>query len=154
MRKIASKIFQGYCVVVYEFVSLVVGYRATQRTFWPQSSNFFSEKVSYIFSKKSCSENIFYIFSKKLIFRKRNCLIFRTKAYTEPMAYSENTVKHLQWNVLQKQLPRALFSPQNFSLNDDKIIPPNGLVKTSNFSQSCGIEKYTKRLIRCKLCGS
>ena len=46
--------------------------------------------------------------------------MYRTLAYLEPEAYTkpwyiqnqshiQNTVKNLQWNVFQKQLPSALF---------------------------------------------
>ena len=81
-------------------------------------------EISYIFLRK-----VFLIFRERYIehpaiFISRT--IFRTLAYLELEASSEpwyiqnsrhtqNTVKHLRWKVLQKQLPRALsgFNPQN-----------------------------------------
>ena len=103
--------------------------------------NFFLKVPALIFSQKSFSffyeMEISYIFLRKvfLIFRERyiehpaifiSRTIFRTLAYLELEAPSEpwyiqnsrhtqNTVKHLRWKVLQKQLPRALsgFNPQN-----------------------------------------
>ena len=78
---------------------------------------FFKRKLSLYFTKRN-----FLIFRERYIqrpniFRTRG--IFRTVTYLELEAYSEpwfiqnprhiqNTVKHLRWNVLQKQLPSAL----------------------------------------------
>ena len=81
------------------------------------SGNGNPEKISYIFSKESCS--YIPLWFKKwnfLIFRERYIqnpsilrtrIRFRTLTYLEPeeyleIWYTQNPVKHLRWNVLQK----------------------------------------------------
>ena len=84
--------------------------------------NFSLKKKVIFFPKKTCFEKVFYIFSKKFPnFQKTKLFlyfwegIFRTMAYLEPwyiqnLKHIQKSVKHLRWNVSQKQLPSALFS--------------------------------------------
>ena len=89
----------------------------------------FSVSVLKIFPKKTCSVKVSYIFSKKAfpIFRKKNFLyfgkgVFRTLLhlelqkhlelwYIQNLRHIQNTLKHLRWNLLLKQLVGALFKP-------------------------------------------
>ena len=76
-----------------------------------------SEKVSYIFSKKSFSNfqetELSYIFLKIFF----SYISGKVEAYSETWyiqnpSHIQNTVKHLKWNILQKQLPSASFKPK------------------------------------------
>ena len=55
-------------------------YRAIQRTFWPQPSNFFPKKLIF-FPKKTCPEKIPFIFSKKAYISE--------EVYSEPSGITE-----------------------------------------------------------------
>ena len=75
--------------------------------------NFPLKKFLILFPKKTCSEKVSYIFSKKAPFIKKIFFYILGKVFSEPWhiqnpRHTQNTVKHLLWNVLQKCLPSAL----------------------------------------------